>query len=54
MIPEIHALTERGWNNAEARILQMWMRGGMSLAAAEAQLHQDIDDATEEDGYDGP
>ena len=52
--PTEQELIARGWNNVEARILHGWIANGMRLRDAEARLSQDLDDAAEEDGYDGP
>lgn len=42
------------WNATELRLIEMWMAEGLTLAEAERRLVDDLDEAAEEDGYDGP
>jgi hypothetical protein len=42
------------WNKVEERILREWVKSGMSREEAERTLLADLEEAAEEDGYDGP
>ena len=45
----------REWTPTELRLIDMWMREeGLTQAEAERRLNDDLDEAAEEDGYDGP
>lgn len=41
-------------NDAEKRIVDVWVASGVSLKKALKWLEDDLHDAAEEDGYDGP
>lgn len=43
-----------GLNATEQGIVDNWIKGGMSKQAAVDMLYDDLADAAEEDGYDGP
>ena len=42
------------WTPPELRLIEMWMAEGLTQAEAELRLVNDLDEAAEEDGYDGP
>jgi len=42
------------WNKTEEEILRAWVKAGMSRKEAERTLLDDLEEAAEEDGYDGP
>ena len=44
----------RALNAVERRIVDKWREGGYSLEEALVMLDDDLRDAAEEDGYDGP
>jgi hypothetical protein len=42
------------WTPAEILLIRMWMAEGLTQAQAERRLLKDLEEAAEEDGYDGP
>ena len=47
------ALIYESFNSTERRIIDQWVAGGMTLLAACERVCDDLEDAAEEDGYDG-
>lgn len=47
-------LTYHDLNETEKRIVDQWVASGMSRMEAINLLNNDLADAAEEDGYDGP
>ena len=41
-------------NGTERGIVDAWIKGGMTRKMALDQIYNDLADAAEEDGYDGP
>ena len=51
---DIQKLTYSTLNPVERRIVDQWVKGGYSLEETLDLLNNDLTDAAEEDGYDGP